>query len=306
MDNKIFISTACLKGDKSYERVLNTFVDNDIFNIELTGVHPHTSKTSLEKIKRKFQKKKVNFTFHNYFPPPKKPIVLNFLTRNKDLQAKCKKIIKESISLAKKLNVSTYAFHPGYLREADVSLKGYFNFHGKKRLSYDKAINLFEKEFFNFYKTLKIDKKNQNTFLGLENLFPNPDGSNDSFMCTFDEINKLFSSKNFCNTNLCLLIDLGHLAIASNKLVFNRYEFLEKVVDKFGDRIFEIHISNNDEISDLHNRITKKSWQLDALKYFKNSGKLVGKTIFTIESRGMTIDQIKHDKELLQERIYKI
>mgnify|MGYP003978506477 CR=1 FL=1 len=54
MDNKIFISTACLKGDKSYERVLNTFVDNDIFNIELTGVHPHTSKTSLEKIIRKF------------------------------------------------------------------------------------------------------------------------------------------------------------------------------------------------------------------------------------------------------------
>ena len=107
MDNKIFISTACLKGDKSYERVLNTFVDNDIFNIELTGVHPHTSKTSLEKIIRKFQKKKVNFTFHNYFPPPKKPIVLNFLTRNKDLQAKCKKIIKESISLAKKLNIYT-------------------------------------------------------------------------------------------------------------------------------------------------------------------------------------------------------
>ena len=71
MDNKIFISTACLKGDKSYERVLNTFVDNDIFNIELTGVHPHTSKTSLEKIIRKFQKKKVNLHFIIIFHPQK-------------------------------------------------------------------------------------------------------------------------------------------------------------------------------------------------------------------------------------------
>ena len=38
--NNIFISTACLKGDKNYDRVINEFIDNDIKNIELTGVHP--------------------------------------------------------------------------------------------------------------------------------------------------------------------------------------------------------------------------------------------------------------------------
>ena len=38
---KIFVSTACLKGDKSYERVLETYISAGIKYIELTGVHPY-------------------------------------------------------------------------------------------------------------------------------------------------------------------------------------------------------------------------------------------------------------------------
>ena len=47
--NNIFISTACLKGDKNYDRVINEFIDNDIKNIELTGVHPFLKIDELEK-----------------------------------------------------------------------------------------------------------------------------------------------------------------------------------------------------------------------------------------------------------------
>ena len=46
--NNIFVSTACLKGDKSYERVLNEFLNNDIKCIELTGVHPYLNNNELE------------------------------------------------------------------------------------------------------------------------------------------------------------------------------------------------------------------------------------------------------------------
>ncbi len=306
MNNKVFISTACLKGDKSYDRVLSTFVKNKIYNIELTGVHPYSSMKNLENTIKHYINKKVNFTFHNYFPPPKESIVLNFLTRDKKLKKECESIISKSITLAKKTKVSTYAFHPGYLREANMNIKGYFDFYGKKRMSKSMSLKIFKNEFYNFYKKLNIDKKKQSTFIGLENLFPNSDGTNDSFMCTYEEIKSIFNSEKFKKTNLCLLIDLGHLAISSNKLGFDRYDFLKKVVENFGDRIFEVHISNNDEQRDLHERITKNSWQLEALKYFKNTGKLNDKTIFTIESRGMTIDQIKEDKNLIEEFIYKI
>ena len=65
----------------------------------------------------------------------------------------------------------------------------------------------------------------------------------------------------------------------------------------------EVHISNNDEKNDLHDRITKNSWQLKALKYFKNTGKLVGGTIFTLESRRLKINEIKEDIKLLRKFI---
>ena len=109
-----------------------------------------------------------------------------------------------------------------------LNSKGYFNFYGNKRKKIKSSINTYNNDFYKFYRSLKLDKKKQNVFLGLENLFPNNDGSNDSFMCTFKEVEKLFSHK-FKNTNLCLLIDLGHLAIASKMLKFDRYKYLKNI-----------------------------------------------------------------------------
>ena len=99
---EIYISTACLKGKKDYPRVIGTFLKNGIKYIELTGVHPYKKMKSLEKTINYYKKKGANFTFHNYFPPPKKPIVLNYLSRKKSERDKAKKIIKNSMQLAKK------------------------------------------------------------------------------------------------------------------------------------------------------------------------------------------------------------
>ena len=191
MDN-IFISTACLKGDKNYDRVINEFIDNDIKNIELTGVHPFLEMEKLEKKLNYFVQKGVKFTFHNYFPPPKEPIVLNFLTTNLELKKECKKIISNAINLAKKTGTSIYAFHPGYYREANINPKGYFDFYGNERKDFEYGLTIFKDEFVDFYRSLEIDKNNNQIKLAFENLFPNSDGSNDSFMCTYEEIEKIF------------------------------------------------------------------------------------------------------------------
>ena len=108
--NNLFVSTACLKGEKSYERVINEFLNNDIENIELTGVHPYLENNKLEKLIKYYKNKGANFTFHNYFPPPKEPIVLNYLTENSELKKKCQNIITNAVSLAKKTDVKVYAF----------------------------------------------------------------------------------------------------------------------------------------------------------------------------------------------------
>lgn len=297
---KIFVSTACLKGDKSYNRVLNTYLEAGIKNIELTGVHPHLELNALKSLINTYKSKGIDFTFHNYFPPPKKPIVLNYLSKNDIDKKNSEEIISTAMKLAKDTNTSIYAYHPGYLREADMNEKGYFDFKGSSRISFEEGLKIYKSDFNDFYKKLNLD---DNTFLGVENLFPNPDGTNDSFLCTFDEIKNFFNLPEINSTKLFLLIDLGHLAISSNLLKFDRMEFIEKCIKNFGDRIFEIHISNNDEFKDLHSRITKDSWQLEALKYFKDTGMLNGGTVFTYESRGLTIDQIVKDIDLINSKI---
>jgi len=301
--NNIFVSTACLKGDKSYDRVLNEFVNNGIKNIELTGVHPYIENNILEKLIKNYIEQGVKFTFHNYFPPPKKPIVLNYLTKNPKLKLECQNIIKEAINLAKKTGVKTYAFHPGYYREAEINKKGYFDFFGNERQNFDYGFEVFKKDFVNFYKALNIDENQNDVCLGFENLFPNPDGTNDSFMCDFKEISKVFDHAKKENINLKLLIDLGHLAISANLLKFDRLEFLQKVLNNYGDKIFEVHISENDCVRDLHNRINANSWQLDALKLFKKLNNF-HKIIFTYESRGMIISEIKNDLNLIKENLF--
>ena len=298
----LFTSTACLKGDKSYDRVINEFLDNNVTNIELTGGHPFMPIDKLEKKINFFKKKGANFTFHNYFPPPETPIVLNYMTTNYKLKEGCKNIILNAINLAKKTGTNIYAFHPGYYREAKINPKGYFDFLGEDRKDFSYGFNIFKNDFINFYKSLNIDKENK-VQLGFENLFPNADGSNDSFMCTYDEIEKIFLEAEKNKINLKLLIDLGHLAISANILKFDKYDFLKKVIDNFSDKIFEVHISENDFKSDLHNRVHKDSWQLEALGLFKKLNNFE-KIYFAMESRGMSISEIKYDLNLIAEKLY--
>ena len=76
---------------------------------------------------------------------------------------------------------------------------------GSKRKNFEYGFNVFKNDFINFYKSLKIDSENKEFHLGFENLFPNPDGSNDSFMCDYEEISKIFNLAKTENINLKLL-----------------------------------------------------------------------------------------------------
>ena len=129
---QIYISTACLKGNKDYTRVLGTYLKNGIKNIELTGVHPYKKMKALEKIIKYYQKKELILLFIIIFHLQKDLSFLIIYLAKKE-RDNAKRIIKNSLQLAKKTGIRIYAFHPGYLREATVNSKGYFNFYGKKR-----------------------------------------------------------------------------------------------------------------------------------------------------------------------------
>jgi uncharacterized protein (UPF0276 family) len=119
-------------------------------------------------------------------------------------------------------------------------------------------------------------------------------------MCSFEEIDYIFSNKNISKTNLGIVLDMGHLDISANLLGFNKYDFIKKLLNKYGDRIYEVHLSANNKIIDQHKRILENSWQIKCLKKFKSRLKEMA---ITIESRNLNYNQINHDYKMILNKI---
>lgn len=296
--SKVFVSSSCFKISNFEQKHFDFFSENKIFNIELSGNFNFLSNSEIKNKINKLKKKGFDFLLHNYFPAPKKPIVLNLISKNLKTFKDSKSIIKNAIKISNENSLKFYGFHPGYLSDADINQNGCFIFK-KKNFSVSEGIKIFIKRFNKLYEELNLEKK-KSCKIALENLFPEPNGNVNSIMCSYEEIEEILLSKELIDKKVFLIIDLGHLAISSNLLNFDRIKFIEMLLNKFGDKVLEVHISENDEINDLHLGIKKNSWQLDVLKIFK---KKRNNFIYTLESRNCSINQIKNNVKMIKSKI---
>ena len=89
-------------------------------------------------------------------------------------------------------------------------------------------------------------------------------------------------------------MDLGHLNVSSTLLNFDKYIFLDKYLNEFGERVLEVHISENEGFKDQHLALKPNSWQLDVVREIKNIKVMNNKQRhFCLESRNATIEEIK-------------
>lgn len=286
----LYVSSSCLKKQKSIEQYLNIFLSNNIKNVELSGVHNHENLKQLGKKINYFKSKGMKLTFHNYFPAPRKEMVLNLISRNKKDYQLSEKLIKNSLKLAHDTGVNIYGFHPGYLKEGYIKNKKFY-FKNLPYQNYERSYQVFVNRLT---KIISENKKYlKNVQLSLENLFPLPKNKKISLMNNFNEIEKIFNIKIFKKNKLKLLLDLGHLEISSNLLKFDKNLELDKILKKYKNMINEVHLSGNNLIEDLHLRVKNNPWQLEKLKLLKK--KLKKNTIYVIESRNLTIQQIVKD-----------
>jgi sugar phosphate isomerase/epimerase len=130
----------------------------------------------------------------------------------------------------------------------------------------------------------------------VENLFPSL-ARNSSINCNFEQISDLMDN---LPKEVGLLLDLGHMNISSKIMEFDRFEFLDKYLSKYGDRLREIHISENSGLKDEHRALDINSWQYDAIKLIsqiKTSDQNESKKIYCLESRNAKTDDIKLNLE---------
>ena len=97
MIKNLYISTTFLKNGQSVYKAIKLLNKNNIFNIEIGSNH------KFEKNLSYFNKfiRNNNFLLHNYFPVPKKGLVINIASYNTEIRQKSIKQIYKSIDFAK-------------------------------------------------------------------------------------------------------------------------------------------------------------------------------------------------------------
>ena len=250
----IFISTGNYKNHKP-EQLLPYFYKNKIKNIELSGGKYQSNILNFLKT----NSNKFNLQIHNYFPPPKRPIVINLASNNKEVIKDSVTLIKNSIDLAKIVGSKFYSFHAGFLVDLTPKDLG----KSKKKLKkISKKIGLSNflknvKKISEYAKKKKIEILIENNVIGSSN-FKIYKGN--PFLMT-----DLFDIKHIMkNTpeNVNLLLDLGHLKVSANTLGFDKF----KAHEESKEWIKAYHISENNGKEDTNSPIKSNSWFKNKLK----------------------------------------
>ncbi|MFA6567550.1 MAG: sugar phosphate isomerase/epimerase [Victivallales bacterium] len=293
-----FISTTCF--DKNSPEDNCSFKKFKKYGIEFSGGKFMDSAAITDTINRFYVNNRKKILIHNYFPPAENDFVLNLASGDDKIILQCFELIEKAVRLCVKYGIPYYSLHPGFLYDALPKSTGYFEFDRKTRLSYGKSL---ENLILNFKSAHEIAKRH-GVKLAVENLFENPSilrtkkRIRSSLNCTFEEMDRALSG---LPENTGLLLDLGHLNMSSKYFGFDKVNFLERIIAKYGSRIFELHISSNNGDFDQHLAPETDDWQLKALDLFKSCPGADGTGLnITLEARRLPESSLLKTMNLLE------
>lgn len=279
----IFVSSSCLKNN-TIKQSVQELANQGYKNIELSGGTSLYEKyvEDLLDLKEKYN---LNYLVHNYFPPPKKPFMLNIASLNDELFEKSVDHCLKAINLCKILECKKYGVHAGFLIDFSPNEAG-------KKISYrkpndrvaaiDRLSQAWEKitkaannEVDLYIENNVYSKANHETYKG-----------NNPFLLT--DYNSYLELKE--KINFKVLLDLAHLKVSCNTLNLN---FLDQ-----SNKLFQytdyLHVSGNDGFSDQNHGIKDDA---SITSFFENKD-LNGKTLTLEVYSG--IDSIKESYKKLE------
>jgi len=277
----IYASTSCLKNPQDIFKVLDEYEKVGIENVELGSVHKHFQT-------KKLKKYDFNFIAHGYFPAPKTPFNFNLASQRKTIREKSIKLAKNAVNVCADINAPIFTFHAGFTVDPTKLGK---RFSREGMVNRDIAIETFIKssnEILDYARSRNIRLAME---LNVVQKFNLDDGENKLLLFADYEETKLFL-KHFKKNKIGILLDLGHTAVTSHWLKFDKDEFVEKI-EKF---VSVIHASNNNGLQDQHKQLTKNCWQTSKLKNFKNIP-------ITLETMNLNTNQIKKNIKIAEDAI---
>jgi sugar phosphate isomerase/epimerase len=281
----IFVSTSCLSSLYPYYQILDVYNNLGFNNVEL-GILKDPSVDVTKIIKRHC----FNYIVHHFFPPPKKPFIINLASQNKNILTKSVAQLKKSIDFCAEFNINLFSFHSGFRVDPDPHLK----FTVNNIPSYDISFDTFRSSL----ETLVAYAENNNVKIAIENNVISEynfiNGENKFLlMCELHEFERLFNE--ISSPNLGILLDLGHLKVTSNLLGFDKNVFIRKIQNK----IFAVHVHDNNGKIDEHKCPSQGSWVVQTVgKFFEKN-----KFPVILESKCTTLHMVKKAVDVLSRNV---
>lgn len=257
--NNLYVSSLSSTKDKVYDSVLE-LVKLGFGNIELTGGTRYYEEIENDLVSLR-QEYGIHYLIHNYFPPPKEDFVLNLASATTDIRDKTVELVVNATRLSEKLESNLYTMHPGFTRDLLPEIDGMFFKADDSRSGNNKNT---KEDFYRMMDFLLFKVIREDFRIGIENLFPINTLERYSFVVSPDEIFE-FLDYYKDRPNIGLLLDLGHLNLASKTLSFDKLSTMDEILKKHTNKIFGIHVSENDGTADSHDVSLCGSWQIEYL-----------------------------------------
>ena len=283
----VYVSTSCLIGASNMFDVLKAYAEAGLNNVELGTVHRHIGKLLPHRLKRYG----FDLLCHHYFPPPDKPFIINLASQHPVILKRSKEQVKRSIDFCYNLGIKLFTFHAGFRADPDDNLR----FCQQHVVSYENAFTTFVEsleEIESYAQERGVRIAIENNVLSDYNVV---DGHNPFLLlCEAEEFERLW--ERIPSANVGILLDLGHLKVTAHWLSFDRYQFIDRVKD----RIFAVHVHENNGEVDGHRPLDEGSWCFEAIR----ENGLIELPI-VLESFGLTVNQIIQQVSLIEDIIRK-
>lgn len=284
--NNIFISSTSIKKNSIFD-IITDLSNSGIFNIELSGGSDYSE--NCLKLLQDFKKTgHFNFILHNYFPVPKNSFVLNLASTNNYIAKISYNHILNALNWSEILGAKFYSFHAGFLVDPDVIELG-------KNFSNNALYNRAEilEVFINRINEIAFIARNKGIELLIENNVLtatnfNTFKTNPFLMVDVDETDYIMQNT---QSNVNLLIDIGHLKVSSNTLDFDPIHY----INRLSEWTKAYHLSDNNGIIDSNYAVTLDSW---FWPYIRKD-----LSYYTLEVYNLPINVFKQQLELVKYKI---
>ena len=261
MKYRFYLSTTCASSDHLSDAV-RELTGHGFHHIELSGhlTYQHNFEAKVLDLHHRG----VHFLIHHYCPPSKSPFVLNIASASEEIRERSLEVLQKGHDLNRRLGGPFCAVHGGHNIDMEPKMKNnHFIVDQGTLRDRGKAEEQFYANLQEVMTTIFSDGER----LAVENLATKSRTENYSLLSDPDQILKYLQfSRRY--DNLGFLLDLGHLQVAAHNLEFDGLTLARRILREYPDKVYGLHLSDNDGTFDDHQVHSPDSWQWDFLEEF--------------------------------------